>query len=233
MIYELMCGWAVVNASLTAPEPQNLKDKASVKISKEEPLKIKGDVAQFMTSQKVTVFMGNVQMTHAGNFLVCETLKAYGETADRAERTECFGKVLWRDDARGAVLTCDMAIYEKSVSHLIARGNPILVVDRAGIKTVVKGEELEIFQRDQRALAHRKVHVTRLTTTATGEEAEYNYRIEEVKMTGQPVVTQKKSVFKGKEIWLFLKEDRVEIRNEVDAEVYPEDVEEEKPKENK
>lgn len=180
-------------------------------------------MAQFHTSEKVTYFMGHVQMTHAGNFLVCETLKAYGEMPDRAERTEMFGKVKWEDKERGAVLLCDFAIYEKGIGRLFAKGNPVLTVEKEKVVTKVVGDELEIYSREERALAHRNVVIDRLTTHAKGDEAVYDYHMEQVQLTGHPEVTQRKSVFTGEEIWLFMKEDRVEIRRSVKATVFPED----------
>lgn len=214
----------LVQAPVAPASPE--KEKQPVRISKEEPLNISGDKAEFFTNHKYYVFTGHVQMTHAGNLVLCETLKGYGETVDRIERTECFGNVRWFDRARGATLNCDEAVYYKSTMRLVAKGKPVLRVVQNDVLTLVKGEELEMFSREEKALAHRNVWISRLDMTAKGDEAVYDYHIEQVQMTGHPEVTQRKSVFLGEEIWMYLKEDRVEIRRGVKATVFPEDAEE-------
>jgi len=66
--------------------------------------------------------------------------------------------------------------------------------------------------------------VSRLDTSAKSDEAVYDYGREQVRLTGRPEVTQKRNVFTGEEIVLFLKEERAEILRDVKATVHPEDL---------
>lgn len=204
------------------PSVKKEKKEVHIEASKNEPVEIKGDKAEFNMKKEEATYIGNVVLVHGDITLTCDRLQAFGS---QKEKVIGYGNVKWLRKKDNTSLTCNYFQYEKNTKYMLAREKPVLtMIDKNKEKTVIVAEEMELFGEKNEAIGIKNVVITKEDTKATCQKAHYFDEDGKLILTGSPVVEQNKNVFKGDTITVYLEEGKIILENNVNTVIYPDTI---------
>lgn len=203
---------------------KNAKKEIAAEVSKDEPVEITGDRLEYKSKQQEAIYSGHVVLIHGDMKLTCDLLHAYGE---KKEKIVGEGNVKWAKKKDNVTLTSDYFQYESKDKFLIAEKKPVLIMyDKNNIKTVIVSKRMEMYGDKNEAIGIDDVVITREDTKATCQRAHYFDKEGKLILTGKPVVEQKKNIFKGDVITVYLEDEKIILDKNVDTVIYPDKIQE-------
>jgi len=166
-----------------------------------------GDEATYYKKDKRAEITGNVVMVDSGQTLNSDRLVYFRED----ERAEADGRVRLESKDKKTVVTGTHGVYEEKTKYGLMAGMPRLLLrdDKLDTTLIIDSEKMEVFNQEDRALAQGHVVMTRKGNKARCDRLEYFRKEERALLTGKPVAEEGDNTLSGREMEVFLRDNRI------------------------
>lgn len=195
------------------------KDKINIKSDKVE--------YNYKDEEEVAVFIGAVEFKKGELVVLADKMQMYSQ--GKKAVAEDNVKIIIDTEGENRVLTSGYFEYHRDEEYAILKKNPKMVIvnkkQESGKKLkdfknlTVAGDVMEMFSKDGYSKAFGNVVIEEGDRKAYCDEAIYYEKDDKIVMTGSARIEQNENKFQGKEMTLFLNEDRLIIEGEVEGTV--------------
>lgn len=187
-------------------------------VSPKKPLEISSRELTYDRREGLTVFRGDVKVTHGAVTLTARELRAV--SGSRFATAE--GDVRVVDASQGVTLTCSHLEYRDFLGRMSAHGEPVLTgADEAGRPVTLRSRQMEYEAESGRATANQAVEIEHAEGRAWAQRAVYLRREGRLELEGEPRILTAYGEVSGRRLVLFLGEDRFVAEGAVESRLKP------------
>lgn len=183
-----------------------------------EPIRFTADKVEYTYregAEKVKC-MGNARIERSDFFLKANTVIILGKDRNQAK---AYDNVRIINRQNQIVIEGHYAEYNNTNSYMKVFKSPRLISTNK--RVTITSAVMESFLSEDRSVATGSVRIVQTNYTADAEKAEYFQGLDQIELTGDPVVYSGSDTFQARKIIIYVKQKLVKMFNDVYAVIKP------------
>ncbi|MBN1898364.1 MAG: hypothetical protein JW827_06275 [Spirochaetes bacterium] len=183
-----------------------------------EPIKFEADRVEyvFKKGNEKTLCRGNAKIWRSDFTLFAQLIKIIGKDNNYAE---AYNKVKLISPKDNTIITGGYAEYDNVKGYAKVFKSPVLVVTNRDV--TITSAVMENYMNENISIALGDVKITQTNYVAFCEKGIYYKDQDKIEMLGNPIVYYDKDEFRSKKIIVYIKEKKVKLYDDVEAEIRP------------